>query len=171
MKTTTMASFLLLLYGATAVAQQTGAHTMTAAADMTWSPGPASLPAGAEVSVLKGNPAVDGVFTMRLRLPANYTIPPHWHPAVEHVTVIDGNFQMGLGERFDRTVMHNMGVGDFVTMDPGTRHFAAAGANGAVIQLHGVGPWQIHYVNRADDPRGAAAPPAPAGTRTMIQKE
>jgi quercetin dioxygenase-like cupin family protein len=140
-----------------AAAHDHAGHSMTAAADIVWAAGPGSLPAGAEFSVLKGDPTAEGVFTMRLRLPAGYTIQPHWHPAVEHITVIEGSFSMGLGDRLDRAAMHEMRAGGFVTMDPGTRHFAAAGDEGAIIQLHGVGPWQINYVNPAHDPRRAAA--------------
>lgn len=132
-------------------------HAMFAPADLVWSAGPPSLPKGAHVAVLKGNPAEEGIFTIRLRLPANYVIPAHWHPAFEHITVVEGTFSMGLGERFDEAALHEMPAGSFMTMAPGTRHFAAS-TRGGVIQLHGMGPWQIYYVNPADDPR---RPPAP----------
>jgi quercetin dioxygenase-like cupin family protein len=171
MKFATALVTIMVLMVLPAIAQQPG-HSMTAAADVAWRPGPASLPQGSEMAVLRGNPSEAGVFTMRLRLPVGYAIQPHWHPAVEHVTVIEGSFLMGLGETFDRTAMHELGAGGFFTMDPGTRHFAAAGANGAVLQLHGMGPWQVYYVNRANDPRGAAAPTPPnMPERPVAQKE
>jgi hypothetical protein len=99
-------------------------HGFFAPADIKWADGPASLPAGAKVALLEGNPALEGPFTMRVQLPDGFTIPPHWHPAVEHVTVISGTFNLGMGEKLD-----------------------------TVIQLHGQGPWKINYVNSADDPR------------------
>ena len=66
-------------------------HSIFNQNDVSWSKGPASLPPGAEVAVLEGDPAKEGQFTMRLRLPDGYKVPPHWHPKVEHVTVFSGD--------------------------------------------------------------------------------
>src|SRR5437867_436349 len=71
-------------------------HIMVMAKDVQWKDGPPSLPPGAKVSVIEGDPAKEGPFTMRLKFPANYKIPAHFHPGVEHITVIEGSFQMGL---------------------------------------------------------------------------
>ena len=120
--------------------------------DLKWSPAPASLPAGAEVAILEGDPAKEGPFTMRLKLPAGYKIPPHSHPGVEHVTVISGSFAMGTGEKFDEAAAMTMPAGGFALMKIGTKHFATS-KDGCVVQVHGVGPWGITYVNPADDPR------------------
>ena len=38
----------------------------------------------------------EGPFTMRVLLPDGYSIPPHIHPAVEHITVISGTFNFGM---------------------------------------------------------------------------
>jgi quercetin dioxygenase-like cupin family protein len=121
--------------------------------DLTWKDGPVSLPTGARFATIEGNPSEAGPFTMRLQLPPNYKIPPHWHPAIEHVTILSGAFYMGLGERFDEAKAKKLPVGGFAVMAIGTRHFALTKEEGAVIQLHGIGPWGIHYVNPADDPR------------------
>lgn len=132
-------------------------HIMLKAGDLKWAAGPASLPPGSQVAVLEGDLASEGIFTARLRLPANYRIPAHWHPAFEHVTVISGSFWMGLGDKFDEAVLHEIPAGGFAVMSPGQRHFAATKGE-TVIQLHGMGPWQIYYVNPADDPRAAKKP-------------
>src|SRR5688500_19091317 len=73
------------------------------AAEIQWKDGPASLPAGAKFAVLEGDPAREGFFTMRLMLPDGFKIQPHWHPKVEHVTVISGTFNVGMGDKFDQT--------------------------------------------------------------------
>lgn len=141
--------------GALVLAQMSGAssaHVMVAPADLKWADGPASLPAGTKAAVLEGDPTKAGLFTMRLMIPANYRIPAHWHPADEHVTVISGTFYMGTGDKLDETRGKAMTAGSFVMMPTKTRHFAYAKAE-AVIQLHGMGPWGINYVNPADDPR------------------
>ncbi|HYY96142.1 MAG TPA: cupin domain-containing protein [Pyrinomonadaceae bacterium] len=127
-------------------------HGFFAPADIKWADGPASLPAGAKVALLEGNPALEGPFTMRVQLPDGFTIPPHWHPAVEHVTVISGTFNLGMGEKLDKSAGRALPAGSFAFMLPGMRHFAWATGE-TVIQLHGQGPWKINYVNSADDPR------------------
>ena len=83
------------------------------ATEIHWKDGPASLPAGAKVAVLEGDPTKEGFFTMRLWLPDGFKIPPHWHPKVEHVTVISGTFNVGMGDKFDQTATRLMPAGTF----------------------------------------------------------
>jgi hypothetical protein len=140
---------------APAVALAQGAppdHSMVAATDLTWADVP-SLPPGAKLSILEGpmNQAVP--FTARLRLPANYRIPPHWHPAIEHVSVLAGTLYMGLGDKLDTSQGMPVRRGDFAVMQVKTPHFAYTTDEAVEIQLHGVGPWGITYLNPADDPR------------------
>ncbi|MGH9966796.1 MAG: cupin domain-containing protein [Pyrinomonadaceae bacterium] len=101
---------------------------------------------------MEGDPTQEGPFTMRLRLPDAFNIQPHWHPAVEHVTVISGNFNLGMGEKFDTSGGRALPAGSFAFMPSGMRHFAWTKGE-TLIQLHGMGPWQINYVNPGDDPR------------------
>jgi quercetin dioxygenase-like cupin family protein len=131
---------------------ETKAHVMVGASTVTWGPAPASVPAGAQAAVLEGDPAKAGAFTVRLKMPDGYKIAPHYHPADEHVTVLQGTFVMGLGEKFDESAGRDLGVGSFAMMPAGTRHFAWTKGE-TIIQLHGVGPWGLTYVNPADDPR------------------
>ena len=138
---------------ATATAEAT--HVAIAAEDVTWGPAPPSLPAGAEVAVLAGDPTKEGPFVMRARLPDGYRIAPHWHPAVENVTVISGTFGIGTGETFDPAGGKELGPGGLFVMQPETAHFAWASGE-TVIQVHSIGPWQLNYINPADDPRNPA---------------
>jgi quercetin dioxygenase-like cupin family protein len=119
---------------------------------VTWKPAPASLPAGAQLAVIEGNPKEAGPFTMRLSLPNGYRIAPHYHPAIEHVTVMKGTFRVGMGDKFDAAALTSLPVGTFAALEPGTRHFAQAEGE-TIVQVHGVGPWGLVYVNPADDPR------------------
>lgn len=122
--------------------------------EVQWENGPASLPAGAKFAVLEGDPAKEGAFTMRLWFPDGFQLPPHWHTKVEHVTVISGTFNIGMGEKFDKSATREMPAGAFGFWPAEMRHFAWAKGD-TVLQLHGVGPWTITYVNPADDPRKA----------------
>ena len=120
--------------------------------DVQWKDGPPSLPAGAKFAVLEGDPSKDGLFTMRLKVPDAYRIAPHFHSAVEHVTVVSGTFNVGMGEKFDQSAGKRMPAGTFGHWPAGMRHFAWTEGE-TILQLHGVGPWTITYVNPSDDPR------------------
>jgi quercetin dioxygenase-like cupin family protein len=133
-------------------AQEPHGHTLLSPAAVKWVAGPPSLPAGAQVAVLEGDPAKPGGFTFRIKMPDGYRIPPHHHPADEHVTVLEGTFIMGVGETFDESLGRPLVAGSFALMPIGTRHFAWT-KGPTIIQLHGVGPWGITYVNSLDDPR------------------
>jgi hypothetical protein len=142
---------ILTYLGASPAAAETSTHTMVTPGDLKWADVP-SLPTGAKLAVIEGplNEAVP--FTMRIQLPANYQIPAHWHPAIEHVTVISGTVNMGMGDKFDRSKTKALSGGSVAIMQPKTNHFLWTD-QAAVVQVHGVGPWAINYVNPADDPR------------------
>ena len=106
-------------------AQPRQAH-VTTPEHLTWGPAPAILPAGARLAVLEGDPSKAGAFTMRLEMPAGYRIPPHFHQVDEHVTVISGAFQVGMGETFDEGKLSTLPPGAFGVIPPGMRHFARA---------------------------------------------
>jgi uncharacterized protein (TIGR02246 family) len=127
-----------------------GAHFH--ARELVWRDAPPSLPPGAKIAVLEGDPTQPGPFTFRLKFPAGYRIPPHFHPVIEHATVVSGALSIGQGDRWDDSKLVRLDVGDFIHMPPGTRHFVTATGE-TVIQLHAIGPWGVTYVNPQDDPR------------------
>lgn len=148
--------FTLLIAGfvETAIAYENteSDHAVFTPKDIHWMNGPDSLPKGAKIAVLEGDPSKAGPFTMRLKFPSNYRIPPHWHPVIEHITVISGNFYIGMGDKFDPKISKTLPTASFAYMMPEMRHFAFTKGE-AVVQLYGVGPWGITYVDPKDDPR------------------
>lgn len=127
-------------------------HVTITPADIRWVDAPPALPPGAKVAVLEGDPTKPDPFTMRIKFPAGYKILPHWHPAVEHATVISGALNMGIGDKFDPVKTKELPAGSFSMMPAKTNHFAWVKEE-TVIQVHGIGPWRINYVNPSDDPR------------------
>jgi anti-sigma factor ChrR (cupin superfamily) len=103
--------------------------------------------------VIEGPMSEPVAFTVRLKFPAGYQIPAHWHPAVERVTVLTGTFHMGTGEKLDRAHGAALAPGSMMILQPQTRHFAWTGAEEVIVQLNGIGPWGVTYVNPTDDPR------------------
>lgn len=135
-----------------ASAQTTDGHRVLVPQEIKWAPGPASLPPGSEAAVLYGDPAKEGLFAFRLKVPRGYHIPPHTHPKPEVVTVISGTFRLGMGEKADKAKAQALPAGSFFALPPGMAHFAYADED-TVIQLNSTGPWGLTYVNPADDPR------------------
>ena len=128
------------------------AHTIVSADQVRWAAGPPSLQPGAQAAVLHGDPAKEGLFVMRLKLPAGYSIAPHTHPKPEIVTVISGAFNVGMGGVADKTKVQRLPAGSFFAFDSGMAHYAHVDEE-TVVQISSTGPWAITYVNPADDPR------------------
>jgi quercetin dioxygenase-like cupin family protein len=128
------------------------------AASIEWKTGPAALPSGAKMAVLEGDPTKEGPFVVRFQFPDGYHVPPHTHPKTERVTVISGALYLATGEALDRNSAKNLTAGSFGYWPAGMKHTAWSEGE-TVIQLHGIGPWQINYVNPADDPRNAKKSP------------
>ena len=126
--------------------------TLNHADKLEWKDGPPSLPKGAQIAVLEGNPAKEGPFVFRVKVPDGYQIPPHTHPKVERVTVIQGTFNIGMGEKFDKEATEAMPAGTYGFWESGMKHFVWTKGE-TIAQFHGTGPWVIQYVNPADDPR------------------
>ncbi|HKI37684.1 MAG TPA: cupin domain-containing protein [Gemmataceae bacterium] len=117
-----------------------------------WEEGPPSLPKGAMIAVLEGDPTKEGPFVFRVKLPDRYRVPPHTHPKTERVTVISGTFHIGMGDKFDEKAAKTMPAGTYGHWAAGMKHFVWAKGE-TVLQFHGTGPWSIQYVNPEDDPR------------------
>ncbi|MFN2638412.1 MAG: cupin domain-containing protein, partial [Gemmatimonadaceae bacterium] len=111
------------------------AQTISTPQSVKWGPAPAVLPAGARAAVLDGDPTKASLFTMRLMFPAGYRIPPHFHAADEHITVLSGVLNVGMGDTFDRKKMTPLHAGAFGAVPAGMHHYASA-AGRTIIQLH-----------------------------------
>ena len=133
------------------------AHVMITPDQIKWGPSPPALPPGAQMAVLEGDPSKAGApFAIRAKFPDGYRVPPHWHPSDEKIVVIQGTFGLGMGEKFDPAAGSELPVGSYAVMPKGTRHYAWAKGE-TVIQVSGTGPFQVNYVNPADDPRKATS--------------
>lgn len=146
---------LMVVLGAVCLAAGTqdkpAAPTFVSPEDIKWADGPPTLPAGTKVAVLEGSPKEAAPFVMRLKLPADSKLPPHFHPADERVTCLSGEFNAGLGDTFDPSKAKKLPAGSYMMIPKETHHFAFVKVE-TVVQLNGIGPWKLTYVNPADDP-------------------
>ena len=145
-----VASFVfgLALAAAPAFAQS---HVLVPAEKVQWGPAPPVLPPGAQIAVLEGNPSEKGAVTLRLKLPANYQFPAHWHSMDERVTVLSGSLHVGMGDKLDRGASETLAPGGFVSLPAKMHHYAWSSAP-TVVQINLEGPFDIFYVNPADNP-------------------
>jgi quercetin dioxygenase-like cupin family protein len=151
MKTTIFAAVSLLALIPVAIAQQHPTdHVMTTPADLKWAD--VGAMGGAKIAVLEG-PLTEAVpFVIRLQFPAGTKVAPHYHSTIEHVTVLTGEIKMGAGDVLDPSKTKALEPGSISIMQPGMHHFVYADKD-SIVQVHGVGPWTVTYVNPADDPR------------------
>jgi hypothetical protein len=143
---------LFAVLGSAAPAHDEKDHLVVSPDTIKWVDAPPSLPPGAKVAVLEGDPTKEGHFVMRAKLPDGYKIMPHTHPKDERVTVLSGTLQMGMGDKYDEKATKPMSAGSYGRMGAGVKHFAYAKGE-TIIQVHGQGPWVVEYVNPNDDPR------------------
>ena len=111
----------------------------------TWVDAPPLLPPGTKMLLLEGHPRQEGMFTMRLRVPADSRMNVHWHPRDERVTVLEGLVRVGFGDSWEEGSMAEYGPGSFYLNPPLSHHFVWA-VEETEIQLTGMGPWKVQFV-------------------------
>ena len=134
-----------------APASGSGPHVMLAPGELKWGDAPPSLPPGAKMAVVQGDPTQAQPFVVRAQVPAGYKVPPHWHPGDENITVLSGTVALGMGEQFDESKMTTVPVGGYASLPAEMRHYFMA-KTATTFQVHGMGPFVVNYVNPADDP-------------------
>ena len=137
------ASTMLLLSGV--------AYSQVNSTDLKWGPAPAVFPPGAKMAVLSGDPSKPGIFVIRLEMPEGYAVPAHHHSTDEYVTVISGEFHLGMGDKLDKAKDTTLLPGGFAQAPAGMNHFAWS-TKASVVQVSAEGPFTMVYVNPADDP-------------------
>jgi hypothetical protein len=137
----------------------TEAHKIVHYGDLKWT----AIIKGCELAPVDGDPNADGAsFVLRLRCADGSKIPAHWHPTDENVTVLKGTFLVGMGETFDESKLQPMNVGNFIALPKDMKHFGLCKGE-TIVQVHGVGPFKVNWVNPSevqppDAPAAAAKP-------------
>ena len=125
---------------------ENSSHAIVRSSDLKWTP----IIKGCSLANVAGDANAEGApFVVRLRCAEAVKIPAHWHPTDEHVTVLKGTFQVGMGETFDEGKLQTMNPGNFATVPKEVRHFAFSKTE-TIVQVHGVGPFKVNWVNPAE---------------------
>lgn len=143
------------VFGGRVYSQETAAsHKIVRSGELKWTP----IIKGCDLASVAGDASAEGApFVIRLRCADGSKVPAHWHPTDENVTVLKGTFLVGMGEKFGETSLQTMNVGNFISMPKEMRHFAMSKGE-TIVQVHGMGPFKVNWVNPAD----VSPPDAPA---------
>ena len=112
-------------------------------ASLKWTPiQPEGFAPGTEMAVLYGDPSVaDQPYAFRLRFKDGYHFPAHYHPKAENITVMSGTFLLQMGDKATAN-LSAYGPGAFIFIPPELPHYGAVKGE-TVVQIHGIGPYQI----------------------------
>ena len=103
---------------------------------------------GRQRAPLFGDSSKGGAWVDRVRIPAGKRVVAHTHPQDELVTVIEGTWYVGEGERFDPAKLKGYAAGSFIVIPAGTPHFVAANDGAVVVQLSGTEKFRTDYLEK-----------------------
>jgi quercetin dioxygenase-like cupin family protein len=161
-QTVCVVSLTLVVFAVPSTSQEKkagdSAHKIVHSGDLKWTP----IIKGCEIALVEGNLDAEGQpFVARFHCSDGATTPPHWHPTDENITVLKGAFLVGMGESFDESKLKAMHFGNFMLMPKEMRHFGMAKGD-LILQVHGIGPFKVNWVNPSEvQPPDAATAAAP----------
>lgn len=103
---------------------------------------------GRQRALLLGDSSQGGVWVDRVKIPAGGRVLAHTHPHDEQVTVIEGTWYLGEGERFDPARLKGYPPGSFIVIPAGVPHFVAARDGVVIVQLSGTGRFGTDYLEK-----------------------
>src|SRR5271169_5855301 len=135
-----------LLLAGTAIAFAQDMRPPINSDDVKWGPVPPNIAAGAQLAVISGDPSKEGPFVMRLKMPAGYKVPAHYHPQYENVTVLTGEFHVGMGDKLDTDKGMLLRPGGYVEAPAKMHHYAWVTSD-TIVQVAGPGPFGIKGID------------------------
>ena len=151
-----IAVFLCFLTSITSLAQtrtSNGKIILIHANEMTTWGNPKTLPKGAHDHLLTGNPSTKDFYAFRFKFPANYKVPPFTLSSQSYVTVISGKLYVGEGTQIDEKNQTPLGEGSYLVISPNHPLYFSTRDEKVILQFNGIGPLEVNYVNKIDDPR------------------
>ena len=103
---------------------------------------------GRQRAQLFGDSSKGGVWVDRAKIPGGKRVLAHTHPQDELVTVIEGTWYLGEGEKFDSNKLKGYPAGSFIVIPAGVPHFVAAKEGNVIVQLSGSDVFRTDYLEK-----------------------
>jgi quercetin dioxygenase-like cupin family protein len=103
---------------------------------------------GRQRAQLYGDSNQGGPWIDRVKIPAGKYVAAHTHPQDELVTVIEGTWYVGVGNKYDPAKLKGYPAGSFVLIPAGLPHFVAAKESAVIVQLSGGEKFRTEYVEK-----------------------
>ena len=132
----------------TSLAEQSKNHIVGLTADEVRWFTPLYYTDGRQRAQLFGDSSKGGAWVDRVKIPAGGRVLAHTHPQDELVTVIEGTWYLGEGERFDSAKLKGYPAGSFIVVPAGVPHFVAAKDGAVIVQLSGTGKFGTEYLEK-----------------------
>jgi hypothetical protein len=136
---------VLFVIGVLGVSFAHAEQVIATSGNVKWVNAPASLPHGAKIAIMEGDLAKPGVLKFLLKFPADYMLEPQSSPTLDRIMVISGNFNLGLGDKFDKSRTIPMRAGYMHW--PHKSAFFAWTNEETIVEYEGVGPWAVTYAD------------------------
>lgn len=102
---------------------------------------------GRQRASLVGESSQGGTWVDRVKIPGGMRAFAHTHPQDEQVTVIEGTWYLGEGEKFDSTKLKGYPAGSFINIPSGVPHFVATEGT-VIVQVSGTGNPRADYLEK-----------------------
>ena len=103
---------------------------------------------GRQRAQLFGDASRGGAWVDRIKIPGGMRALAHTHPQDEQVTVLEGTWYLGEGERFDPAKLKGYPAGSFIVIPSGVPHFVATKEGTVIVQLSGTGKVRTDYLEK-----------------------
>jgi quercetin dioxygenase-like cupin family protein len=103
---------------------------------------------GRQRAQMLGDSSQGGAWVDRVKIPAGGRVLAHTHPHDEIVTVIEGTWYLGAGEKFDPAKLTPYPAGSFIVIPVGVPHFVAAKEGIVIVQLSGTARFRTDYLEK-----------------------
>lgn len=112
--------------------------------DVAYSDPPAGmLPPGIKMAVLEGDPSQAKTFTIRLLLQKGQQMPVHAHSYSERFILLAGKVEFAFGETFAKDQLKPVNLPSVGLVPANQMHYARALADNTIVQISGVGPFDM----------------------------
>jgi anti-sigma factor ChrR (cupin superfamily) len=103
---------------------------------------------GRQRAQLYGDSSKTGPWIDRVRIPPGKHVAAHTHPQDELVTVVEGTWYVGAGNKYDPARLQGYPAGSFVLIPAGLPHFVATKESAVIVQLSGTEKFRTDYVEK-----------------------